>query len=88
MKNLRLCFISLLLLSASFLFATKPDLQFVELGDMPLFSGETLRDCRMGYRLIGEPNHWVIVLLPPLQIHYIKRGQSFRKYALLIWREP
>ena len=56
MKNLRLCFISLLLLSASFLFATKPDLQFVELGDMPLFSGETLRDCRMGYRIIGEPN--------------------------------
>jgi homoserine acetyltransferase len=33
-----------------------PALQFAELGDVKLFSGETLQDCRMGYRILGEPN--------------------------------
>lgn len=33
-----------------------PALQFADLGNVKLFSGETLKDCRMGYRIMGEPN--------------------------------
>jgi peroxiredoxin/homoserine acetyltransferase len=33
-----------------------PEQQFVELGDVSLFNGQTLENCRMGYRIMGEPN--------------------------------
>ncbi len=36
--------------------AAAPELQFAELGEVKLFKGETLEDCRMGYRIMGEPN--------------------------------
>jgi homoserine O-acetyltransferase len=32
------------------------DLQFAELGDCPLASGEVIRDCRLGYRTFGQLN--------------------------------
>ncbi len=33
------------------------DLKFVELGDFRLENGETIRDCRLGYRTFGVLNH-------------------------------
>ncbi|MCF7832235.1 MAG: alpha/beta fold hydrolase [Candidatus Marinimicrobia bacterium] len=33
-----------------------PTLKFAELGDVKLFNGEVLENCRMGYRIMGEPN--------------------------------
>jgi homoserine O-acetyltransferase len=32
------------------------ELQFAELGECPLESGEVIRDCRLGYRTVGEMN--------------------------------
>ncbi len=47
----------ILLLAVNMLFALPvPEQQFVELGDVKLFNGEILRDCKMGYRMIGQPN--------------------------------
>lgn len=47
----------LIIINITFLFALPlPPQQFVELGDVDLYSGEILKDCRMGYRIIGEPN--------------------------------
>lgn len=53
MKKIALLFFSLLV--SVNLFATPP-LNFVELGDIKLFSGETLNDCVMAYRILGEAN--------------------------------
>ena len=36
--------------------ATAQGLKFVNLGDLKLESGETLKDCRIGYRQIGQLN--------------------------------
>jgi len=33
-----------------------PAQKFAELGDVELFNGETLEDCRMGYRILGNVN--------------------------------
>ncbi|MEA2077512.1 MAG: alpha/beta fold hydrolase [Candidatus Marinimicrobia bacterium] len=45
----------LTLFCVSIVFAI-PALNFAELGDVKLFSGETLKDCRMGYRIMGKLN--------------------------------
>lgn len=33
-----------------------PELHFADLGDITLFNGETLENCQIGYRIMGEPN--------------------------------
>ncbi len=53
MKKINLILLPFLLLSIAF---AVPILNFVELGDVQLFNGETLENCRMGYRIIGEVN--------------------------------
>ncbi len=47
--------ITLALICVSLLLAVPPQ-QYAKLGDMELFNGETIEDCRMGFRIIGEPN--------------------------------
>jgi len=50
-------FFAISLLSVGILFALQvPPQQFADLGDVDLFNGDVLEDCRMGYRIIGEAN--------------------------------
>ena len=46
--------VSLLLLLTSV--AAAQELQFAQLGDFKLESGEVIRDCRIGYRTLGQLN--------------------------------
>jgi homoserine O-acetyltransferase len=46
---------AIIIISINLLFAIPPQ-KFAELGDVKLFNGETLEDCRMGYRILGEAN--------------------------------
>ena len=46
---------AIIIISINLLFAIPPQ-KFAELGDVKLFNGETLEDCRMGYRILGEVN--------------------------------
>ena len=49
--------IALWLISFSLIFAIpKPEQEFAYLGDVKLYNGQTLEDCRMGYRVIGAPD--------------------------------
>jgi len=50
-----LCLFALLLLSVTARAADAPQ-QFADIGDLPLVSGETLYDVRIGYRTAGELN--------------------------------
>lgn len=53
MKKITILIFSLLL---AFSLHATPPLNFAELGDVMLFSGETLTDCYMGYRILGKAN--------------------------------
>lgn len=55
MKNRAFCFAIFLLLAIP-LFSQDGKLQFAKLGDFKLVSGDTLRDCRIGYRTYGHLN--------------------------------
>lgn len=50
-----LCFSLLLLCLTNAIVAQ--DLQFAQLGDFKLDSGQVIRDCRIGYRTFGKLNH-------------------------------
>ena len=45
-----------LVLSCVSILLSAPALNFAQLGDVKLFNGEVLENCRMGYRIMGEPN--------------------------------
>ncbi len=48
-------FFILLLFTTSFLYSQSVQ-KFVEIGDLYLVSGDTLFDCKLGYRTFGELN--------------------------------
>src|SRR4051794_38854383 len=57
MNNVTRAFIPLIFLIVLYAFsATAQDLQFARLGDLRLESGETIRDCSIGYRTFGKLN--------------------------------
>jgi len=52
---MRKYFIIILIAFSTFLFAEVPQ-QFTEIGDLILESGEIIKDCKIGYSIIGEAN--------------------------------
>jgi len=56
MKLIRFALCSILLLLLLKSVAVAQDLQFAALGDFKVESGETIRDCRIGYRTFGHLN--------------------------------
>jgi len=52
----KILFIFVLTLSCTSILFALPALHFAELGDVKLFNGEILEDCRIAYRIIGEAN--------------------------------
>lgn len=55
MKKINLIFFSLIFLTRA-AFALEEEQQFAALGDFKLNSGETIQDCRIGYRTFGKLN--------------------------------